>query len=149
MIELIILGDPVAQQRPKFNSRTKRAYDPKESKNYKRMAAGKARLMYRDELINYPIRVEIDVYRRNQKGTSKKQIDLRERKLVLPIVKPDATNYAKGIEDALTGIVWEDDNLIVESETKKYYSVNPRIEVRIIEINSENKNDGKMEKSNC
>ncbi|TWW13622.1 phage protein [Dellaglioa algida] len=134
MIELIILGDPVAQQRPKFNSHTKRAYDPKESKAYKRMVAGKASLMYHDELINYPMRVEIDVYRSNQKGTSKKQIDLRERKLVLPTKKPDATNYAKGIEDALTEVVWKDDNLIVESETRKYYSVTPRIEVRIYEI---------------
>ncbi|MHC9533164.1 RusA family crossover junction endodeoxyribonuclease [Dellaglioa sp. L3N] len=137
MIELIILGNPVAQGRPIFNSYTKRAHDPIKSKNYKLFVGHEVRKQYHGPLVDCPIRVEIDVYRPNNKGTSKKQIDLRERKLVLPIVKPDATNYAKGIEDALTGIVWKDDNLIVESETKKYYSVTPRIEVRIKELNHE------------
>ena len=136
MIELIILGEPVAQQRPKFNSYTKKAHDPIKSKNYKLFVGHEAKLQHQGPLIDCPIRVEIDVYRKNNKGTSKKEIARREKKLSMPTVKPDIDNYVKGIKDALNGVIWVDDNLVIELEAKKYYSVNPRIEVRIKELKS-------------
>ncbi|MDK1716610.1 RusA family crossover junction endodeoxyribonuclease [Dellaglioa algida] len=136
MIELIILGDPVAQGRPRFNSYTKKAHDPIKSKNYKLFVGHEAKLQHQGPLIDCPIRVEIDVYRKNNKGTSKKEIARREKKLSMPTVKPDIDNYVKGIKDALNGVIWVDDNLVIELEAKKYYSVNPRIEVRIKELKS-------------
>lgn len=36
--------------------------------------------------------------------------------------RPDATNYRKHIEDALTGTVLTDDNIIVSGETQKFYA---------------------------
>ena len=136
MIELIIEGNPVAQGRPIFNSYTKRAHDPIKSKNYKMFVGLTAKRQYHGMLIDCPIRVEIDVYRANQKSISKKELDRREKKLSMPTVKPDIDNYVKGIKDALNGVIWIDDNLVVELEAKKYYSVNPRIEIRIKELKS-------------
>ena len=36
--------------------------------------------------------------------------------------RPDCTNYRKHIEDALTGTILRDDNLVVAGETQKYYA---------------------------
>lgn len=38
-----------------------------------------------------------------------------------PIVKPDVLKLARGVEDALTGILWKDDaQIVVEHLTKQY-----------------------------
>jgi Holliday junction resolvase RusA-like endonuclease len=52
----------------------------------------------------------------------------------LPAVKPDLSNYIKSIEDALNGIIWQDDARIVVCNAQKLYAMDgskPRIEVRI------------------
>lgn len=46
--------------------------------------------------------------------------------------KHDIDNYNKILLDSLTGIIWEDDNQIVELIIKKFYDKdNPRIEVEV------------------
>jgi Holliday junction resolvase RusA-like endonuclease len=50
-----------------------------------------------------------------------------------PITKPDADNFAKVI-DALNGIVWPDDNQVVELTVEKFYSVRPRLELSAREL---------------
>ena len=136
VIELTYFGDPVAQGRPRF-SRFGGAYDPPKSKAFKECLAKDIGGQYHGELIDKPFRLELDIYRRNNKKTSKKEIDRREKKLSRPIVKPDTDNYAKGTIDGLTGVLWTDDNKMVELEAKKYYSVTPRIEIRVEEVDYE------------
>lgn len=46
-----------------------------------------------------------------------------------PVVKPDTDNYIKSTLDGLNGILWEDDNQIVDLVAHKYYSDNPRVEI--------------------
>lgn len=58
----------------------------------------------------------------------------------LPTIKPDTSNYIKSFEDALNGIVWKDDSQITDIHAYKRYSENPRIELEIEEIESEEKN---------
>jgi Holliday junction resolvase RusA-like endonuclease len=41
------------------------------------------------------------------------------------------SNYLKSFEDALNGVLWKDDAMIVHEEIDKYYSDKPRIEVEI------------------
>lgn len=48
-----------------------------------------------------------------------------------PIVRPDATKLLRPLEDALTGIVWNDDSQIVEQIVRKRYGDPPRAEVRV------------------
>lgn len=57
---------------------------------------------------------------------------LKERAPVWHMVRPDATKLLRAIEDALTGIVWRDDALIVEQYVLKRYGFQPccRISVR-------------------
>lgn len=128
---LVIHGEPVPAGRPRF-TRQGHAFDPKRSRDYKKLVSEAAALQYRDPLLHgIPLKVDVKVYRHVQSSVSKAE---RERRLSgeqRPIVKPDASNYLKLIEDALTGIVWEDDNLITDVSCSKYYSDDPRIEVTV------------------
>jgi Holliday junction resolvase RusA-like endonuclease len=46
--------------------------------------------------------------------------------------KPDTDNLQKNYNDALNGIIWEDDSLIVKvGGVEKFYSYNPRVELLI------------------
>lgn len=82
-------------------------------------------------LRDMPLKVEIRVYRHVQRSLSKTERNRRLRGEHRPIVKPDTSNYLKLIEDALTGIVWEDDNLITDLVASKWYSDDPRVEVTV------------------
>lgn len=50
--------------------------------------------------------------------------------------KPDLDNLEKAVYDSIgkSGVVWKDDNLLVEHLTRKIYSPRPRIEIIIKEI---------------
>lgn len=50
-----------------------------------------------------------------------------------PIVKPDVLKLARAVEDALTGIVWRDDSLIVREVLWKVYGQQPGVEIRVEE----------------
>ena len=135
MAHLVIHGEPVPAGRPRF-TRQGHVFDPKRSREYKRFVSQEARLQYHGPILqDKALSVHVKVYRHVQSSVSKAE---RERR---PIVKPDASNYLKLIEDALTGIVWEDDNLITDVSCSKYYSDDPRIEVTVTETGAKRPNN--------
>ena len=74
--------------------------------------------------------------RRRAKSISsvkKKQAALQNETL-RPTTKPDVDNYAKGVKDACNGILWRDDSQVVELFVRKFYSLNPRVVVKVREI---------------
>jgi hypothetical protein len=54
-------------------------------------------------------------------GTGRNAGRLKESAPPYPIVKPDATKLLRGVEDALTGVVWRDDAQVVEQRVSKRY----------------------------
>jgi Holliday junction resolvase RusA-like endonuclease len=46
----------------------------------------------------------------------------------------DLTDLVKAAEDALTGVIWEDDGQVVEQETSKGYGPKPGVWVRVLEL---------------
>lgn len=134
LARVMVRGEPVPAGRPRF-TRQGHAFDPKRSRQYKTMVHEVASMQYHGELIaGKAIAVKISIYRSIQKSVSHKEHDRRATGEHRPIVKPDTSNYVKLIEDALTGVIWEDDNLIVSLVADKYYSDDPRIEVTVTEI---------------
>lgn len=130
MIKLKIYGDPVPAGRPRFGNG--RAHDPAKSRSYKQFVALMARRQYHGPLLkDEPIEVCLEVYRPNQKKISQIERQRRETKQSVPIKKPDTDNYIKSVLDALTGIIWADDNIIYHIDAYKYYSDKPRIELKI------------------
>lgn len=47
----------------------------------------------------------------------------------LPTVRPDVTKLVRGVEDALTGVVWRDDAQVTDQRACKRYGEPERVEV--------------------
>ncbi|WP_337032468.1 RusA family crossover junction endodeoxyribonuclease [Paenibacillus illinoisensis] len=132
-IQFTVYGNPVAQGRPKFSSQGgfTRAYDPKNSKDYKDYVRLAAAEHAPAALLEGPLGMVLTVYRSTPKSFSKKKAAQAEAGQIRPITKPDVDNYLKGVKDALKGVIWKDDSQVVEVFAQKRYSARPRIEVKI------------------
>jgi Holliday junction resolvase RusA-like endonuclease len=70
---------------------------------------------------------------RGHYGTGKNADRLRRSAPRYPTTKPDATKLLRGVEDALTGIVWRDDAQIVDQYVAKRYGTPERCEIAVEE----------------
>lgn len=130
MISLNIPIEPVAASRPRITKYGN--FDTKKYKQFKKDMNYWLSFNYKDKLIEKkPIMMDYTFYRPIQSRLSKKEHDRRKNNVVLPIVKPDLDNYVKAVQDCLTGNVIGDDNIVVESHSRKLYSEEPHIEVQI------------------
>lgn len=83
-----------------------------------------------------PISVTLAFYYPIPKSWSKKKKDEANDQGIMPAVKPDIDNCIKGVFDALNGIAWKDDNLVVDVRSFKRYSNKPMIVVTIEEVSA-------------
>ena len=138
MIKITIPIEPVEQARPRAvrMRRGVRLYDPAKVKKYKDQLAARVRqLLPIDEpLTTGPLDVRLKFYRHIQQSISKKERELRLSGAHRPTVKPDTDNYIKSTLDALNGLLWSDDNQIVDLSASKFYSDSPRVEIEVREI---------------
>ena len=132
MIEFFIPSTPVAQGRPIASTRTGKVSmrDPKKSVDYKSwvrncaldyMGAMGKEMYPRD--VPLCMRIEITITRPSSKP----------KRYQIPTTKPDNTNYAKGIEDALNSICYHDDSQLSTTMQKKRYGERPGVLVLIWE----------------
>lgn len=130
---------PVEQARPRATRMGKgiRLYDPKKVTVFKRKLGILAKQQMLDrglEPFDGPLEVRMESYRPVQASISKKERARRLSGVHRPTVKPDLDNYIKSASDALNGIIWADDNLIISLQADKFYSERPRL---VVEINEE------------
>ena len=138
MIRLTISGEAVAQGRPRAVRRgnSVRLYDPAKSRNYKAYVRMTAALAYKGALLDGEIALKIAIYRLPPQSWSKAKTALALAGGIRPATKPDLTNSAKGIEDALNGLIWRDDAQIVHLELDKFYAAEPRVEITVKKISA-------------
>lgn len=127
---------PVEQARPRATlfGKSIRLYDPKKVKVYKQQLGYLARQAMQErglEPFDGPLEVYMEFHRPVQASISKRERSRRLSGVHRPTVKPDLSNYIKALEDALNGILWVDDNLIISLEAKKYYAERPHLAVEI------------------
>lgn len=128
--------EPVEQARPRavrFGTGV-RMYDPKKVAVFKRQLGMLAKQQMLDrglEPYDGPLEVRMEFYRPVQASISRKERSRRLSGVHRPTVKPDLDNYIKSTSDALNGILWVDDNLIISLEAKKYYAERPHLIVEI------------------
>lgn len=132
--------EPVEQARPRATRMRKgiRVYDPKKAAVFKRQLGMLAKQQMLDrglEPYDGPLEVRMEFYRPVQASLSTKERARRMSGVHRPTVKPDLDNYIKSTSDALNGIIWEDDNLIVSLQAEKFYSERPHLVVEIREAN--------------
>lgn len=137
MVEFTVLGEAVAQGRPRAGkTRAGRTvlYDPAKSKNFKEYVKLVASQSAPKALLEGALKVRVVVYRETLKSFSNRKKELAESRLLRPVTKPDLDNHAKSVLDALNGVIYKDDSQIVDLTVSKYYSEKPRVEVRIEEV---------------
>ena len=110
-------GFPIAQGRPrafKLPSGQVRVYDPETSRDWKRTIMAQALTARPLRLLAGPLVATLDFYLPRPKSAPKR--------VTLPIKKPDASNLLKGVEDAMRGVVYADDSLIVDLHVRKRFA---------------------------
>lgn len=137
MISFTVYGKPQAQGRPRAG-KTRNGdvvmYDPTNSKEYKRHVALVASQHRPNELIESPVSLTVKVFRPIPKMSKIKHRQAVEG-ILRPKSKPDLSNYIKGVEDAIEGILLKNDSQVVDyGNSGKWYSETPRIEIEISEI---------------
>lgn len=136
-MKLVFEIEPVEQARPRATrmGRGIRLYDPKKVSVYKKQLGMMCRFQYKQAPLTGPLMVELNFFRHVQSSLSKKERALRLSGSHRPVVKPDTDNYIKSTLDGLNGLLWEDDNQIVDLIAHKYYSDNPRVEIEVTQLN--------------
>jgi len=140
-MRIIVYGEPVAQERPKFHRTDQfvNTYDPKKSRNYKEQVCYEAAQLARmAKNMGYklpydgPLEFYLTVYRSIPKSLSKKDLQAARDHTLYAATMPDLDNYVK---IALDGMGWKgnkplftNDSRIVKMWAEKKYDDCPRIE---------------------
>lgn len=109
----------------------------KGSRDWKTDVKHTAQSVYQGALITGPVMLSLTFQVLRPKGhfrTGVRANELRESAPAFPIVKPDVLKLARGVEDALTGIIWKDDAQIVSERLEKVYGAVPGVRVEVKEI---------------
>lgn len=151
MVKFTVYGEPKAKGRPRVSVRKSgdgektfaRAYTPKQTVIYE----NQVKLEYENQCGNYRfpddamLDIRIFAYYGIPKSTSKKKRELMLAGKIRPTKKPDFDNIAKIICDSLNGIAYQDDKLIVDGMFRKFYSEQPRVEIKILQIGGNEENE--------
>lgn len=92
-------------------------------------------LLSLDQLICTPCNIEINAYVKTPSYYSKQDIFLAELGLIRPLSKPDWDNIEKKYSDMFNRNVWLDDTFVVDGSIHKFYSILPRVEIRLRYMN--------------
>jgi Holliday junction resolvase RusA-like endonuclease len=89
-------------------------------------------------LFDGPMLLVLRFYRARPKGHFGTSGDLnaKGRRTPLPAVKPDTTKLVRGVEDALTGVVWRDDAQVCGQVALKEYGEPERVVIEVRPIAS-------------
>lgn len=137
VLKFTIPGEPQGQGRPRFARRGKhvQTYDPEKSVNYKAFAGLIAADAVKAQGWQYkekePVCVTIYAYMSVPGSKSKKFRCAALEKEIVPTKTPDLDNIYKAVTDAMNGIVYSDDKLIVAARIAKLYGEQPRVEVEV------------------
>ncbi len=92
-------------------------------------------LLSLDQLICTPCSIEISAYVKTPSYFSKQDIFLAELGLIRPLSKPDWDNIEKKYSDMFNRNVWLDDTFVIDGTIHKFYSILPRVEIKLRYMN--------------
>lgn len=105
-------------------------FTPASTRDFKKVVAILARAAMRGaKPVTCAISLDITFAMPIPKSWTKRQREVAERGEMPHLSKPDLDNLAKGVKDALTGIVWIDDCQVVTLHLRKLYSADPATHV--------------------
>lgn len=92
-------------------------------------------LIQLNNLIYTPCIMQYNIYQKTPSTYNTVSTFLAELGLDRPIKKPDWDNIGKKYSDMFNHNVWLDDTLVVSGTVNKYYSILPRVEIRLSYLN--------------
>ena len=137
MIKLTILGDPKAQKRHRHGYRGGKphTYDPSSSDKADFLA------LIHNEAPQSPLQGPIFITckfhcarPKNHYKTGKNADQLKPTAPIWCQTRPDIDNYLKFILDSSNGVLFKDDSQVVKVEMSKTYSISPRVEIYLEEL---------------
>lgn len=141
-IKFTILGNPSGKGRPRFSTRTGRAYTPKNTMMYENLVRTEYGLQCNNFMFDDTSMLDMRIlaFYEIPKSTSKKKREQMLNGMIRPTKKPDMDNVVKIIADSLNKIAYRDDTQIVDCQCRKFYSDKPRVEVTIMQLGMEMQN---------
>lgn len=143
-MKLTLNIEPKPQSRPRFARRGNftTTYELEEMKTWRRKCTDLiAEECLLDKVAEGPIRLTVVFYIKPPQYIKKikKNQQVLADETMLVCKKPDLDNYIKALLDSISdsSLIWKDDGQVAEIHAKKIYSLNPRIEVEIKELNNE------------
>lgn len=88
-----------------------------------------------NHIICTPCNIDINAYLKTPTYLNRENTILAEIGMIRPITKPDWDNIEKKYSDMFNRNVWLDDTLVIDGSIHRYYSVLPRIEIRLMFLN--------------
>jgi len=143
-IKFVVQGEPQGKGRPRFVAR----YNPATGKSFGKAHTPEKTILY-ENLIKTEYEIQTNSYRFPDdamldmrilayysipKSVSKKKRNMMLEGLIRPTKKPDMDNVMKVVADSLNQVAYKDDTQIVDSQCRKFYSEEPRVEVIIRQI---------------
>ena len=136
MSSVIVYGSVQGKARPRFRScgRFVQTYTPKSTMEYETQIKNEYFLQENKYYKEEPLHISIRAFFGIPKSWTKKKKDQAVSDLIKPCVKSDLDNIVKVVLDALNKIAYEDDKQICSIYACKKYSMCPRIEIELKEI---------------
>ena len=148
--KIVLYEDPEGAKRPRFRlvnrknfaniamsaSNFVHVYSPNAADDHKymRRLLGEE-LIPLNGLISTPAQVCLNVFFKTPSYFNQTDTILAEIGLHRHIQKPDWDNIGKKYTDMFNENIWLDDNLVIDGEVHKYYSILPRVEIYIRYLN--------------
>ena len=137
MIEIVVLGEPVAKGRPRFAKATGHTYTPQKTRNFEAALKYAAQQVMGDRPpLEGPLSVEMEVVMPVAPSWPKKRQAAALSGQEWPTKKPDFDNYQKTV-DALNMVVWLDDGQIVRSTFEKRYGEKPGMWIKVAPVGAQ------------
>lgn len=109
----------------------------KGSKDWQHQVSAAGAEAYQGPLLDGPLRVRMVFFRarpRSHYGSGRNATVVKPSAPPYPSTRPDTLKLARGVEDALTGVVWTDDARIVVELLEKRWGEPARVEVEIVPL---------------
>lgn len=149
---IILYEEPEGSPRPRFrlinrhnfineamtNSNFVHVYslNAKEDNMYMQRIVQETDLINLQQMIYTPCIVEYNTFQKTPLVFNVEDIFLSEIGLIRPITKPDWDNICKKYSDMSNHNLWLDDTLVVSGTINKFYSILPRVEIKIKYLNT-------------
>lgn len=134
MIEIVLLGRPVAKGRPRFNRETGVAYTPAKTVKYETELRYAAEQVMGDRPpLEGPLRLHMKIVAPIPASWPKKKQAAALAGEIRPTGKPDLDNFMKVI-DAANLVVWIDDSQITDATLQKFYGEKPGMWIRVDQV---------------